>query len=103
MPEAIININTIGDNTIIPADADFRYDITTMFFVVSGSVSVMFKSGATMLTGAMPFLATGQFVLDDFSFDSIVKCGIGEAFIINLSSAIQVGGRLSYVKKRKQP
>lgn len=93
---AIININTIGNNTIIAAPgAGLMIKITSIVFVCTGAVTVTLYSGTTALTGAMSFAANGGI---DFGSDLFpLTLGTNEAFIINLGGGTQVSGFAEYI------
>ena len=98
---ASIDIAATGDNTIVASPgANFVIKIVKLLFVCTGAVAVTLKSGANSLTGAMSFSATGGIGFDgDFT---PIEMNANEAFIINLSGAIQVSGFVLYYIERTQ-
>lgn len=95
MNSAIINATASGDTEVVAAVADRKIRVIGLLFGAADGVSVKFKSGSNDLTGAMPQAENGG-----------VSCGVpggifetnaGEALNINLSSAVAVGGVVSYL------
>ena len=96
--EVKLGFASSGDNTIVAAVAGQVIRVYKIFFVVASAVSVKFKDGAgTDLTAAMSLTGSGSFVLD---FDPYpwVSTTSGNAFVINLSGAVQASGRLWYTQ-----
>lgn len=94
---ASLSFASSGDNTIISATAAQTSRVFKIFFTVATACTVIFKSDATALTGSMTFTSGGSFVLD-FDAEPWFITGTNEAFIINLSVASQVSGRVYYSK-----
>ncbi len=91
---ASIQTNSSGDTTIVPAVAGKRIRVVSVAIVAGGNVSVRFKSGATWITGTMVFGQSGGLA---HSFEGgLFQTNVGEALIINLSAAVQVGGYIVY-------
>lgn len=91
--DAVVNISSSGDNTIVAAVAGKRIVVVNYLIIAGGTVNATWKSGSTSKSGPMPLIAnTGAAAPDGRWF----KTGIGEALVLNLSSAIQVSGHLSY-------
>ena len=99
MPEAVIDINSSGDNTIVTAVTGYRVIIDKLLIIATGAVAVTLKTGSTNLTGAMFFAASQELKLFKDA-DPWFTCNTSEAFIINLGAAVQVGGTIIY-KLRK--
>ena len=96
--EAALNFASSGDNTIVSASSGKIVRIFRIFFVVAGDVNVKMKDGAgTDLTAAMTMKTGGSFVLDYDSFPWFSTVA-GNAFLINLSGAVQVSGRIYYTQ-----
>ncbi len=95
--EAVISFNAAGDNTIIAAPgAGLRIRVYGLEFgPIAGASDLTKKSAATALTGAQNFPANGGEILDRGNFPWYT-CGLNEAFIINSSAAVNVGGRVWY-------
>lgn len=95
LEEAAINHAANGDNTIIAARTGQRIRVYQLFFVVNAAVNIIFKEGSNNLTGTINMLANGSFVLD-FSGYPWFTTASGSAFLINLSAAQQVSGRIYF-------
>jgi len=92
---ASINIASNGDNTVIAAQAGKMIMIHQLFLVCAGAVSLKFKDGAsTDLCPALPMLTSGGLTFD--YKEPWFVTSQGNAFIINLSAAVQVSGRIYY-------
>ena len=94
--ENALDFSTVGDNTIVAGVSGLNVRVHRIFFVVSGSVVVTFKDGSGALTGPMTFLANSTFVLDDTNTIPWFTTAVGTGFIINLSTSVQVSGRVYY-------
>jgi len=93
--DASISISSSGDNTIVSGTAAQTIRVFRLMLACASGVNVTFKDGAsTSLTGAMPF---GGIVLDA-SGDPWFVTSSANAFVINLSGAVQCSGKLSYTK-----
>lgn len=91
-----INAASSGDNTLIAAVVGQTIRVHKLFFVASGAVNIKFKDGASSdLTPATPFYAGGGVVLD-FDGDPWFVTTAGNAFVLNLSAAVQISGRIYY-------
>ncbi len=90
-------ISTIGDNTVIAAPAAGNsIRIYHLDYITSGAVTVRLKSGAgTNLSGLYPYPDIAGYAFDASSSGPI-KCGDGEAFVINLSAGVALGGMIIY-------
>ena len=97
---ASIDISTSGDNTIIaaPAGTSEYLAIDHINFVPNSAITIILKSGSTSLSGAYSITANQGFVLENSYSDpdGLITCAKGEAFIINLSGAVQVSGFIKY-------
>lgn len=91
--EVLIDTAASGDTTLLAGAAGFRYLVRQVFLVPTTAVTVTFKSGSNKLTGAMALAATAIFQLE-YNEMPWMTTNTGEALIINLGAAIQVGGRL---------
>jgi hypothetical protein len=99
MLSAPVNTATAGDNTIIAAPAG-----TSMIRVhgyvldAGGAVSVIWKNGATALTGAMPLAANSPLVAPE-ALGGWFDLSPAAALVLNLSAAVQVSGHVLYSLK----
>lgn len=96
---AVLSISTSGDNTLIAAPGNGRYiaiDFILMF--PTTAVGVLLKSGSTSLSATLPLDAKQAIVVDNAATlqDGIITCANNEAFVINLDSAVQLGGWIKY-------
>ena len=107
-----IDTNVSGDTTLVDFSTavatfiDNTQDIDTTklrIFVINyvvntaGANAVKFISGSTDLTGPMSLAIDGN-TIGAFSKREfpVLTCGQNEDLIINLSSAVQISGHLSY-------
>lgn len=96
LTSASINASSSGNNTLVAAVAGQTVRVYALFLVVAGTVGIKFNGGSD-LTGVMTFGAGGGMVLDRMGvpwFTSTVANG----FILNLSAAVQVSGRIYYAQ-----
>lgn len=94
---ASVDFSASGDNTIVSGVALQTIRVYKIFLVVGGVTNLTFKDGATGLTGAIPMLANGAFVLD-FDTEPWFVTTAGNSFIINSSSGVQISGRCYYTQ-----
>lgn len=94
----VVSFASSGDNTVIPAPARGYIAIDNINFVPNSSVTVKLVSGSTDLSGAYSLTANQGFTQDNTfqNQDGVITCGYGEAFIINLGSAVQCSGFVRY-------
>jgi hypothetical protein len=96
LSSAAINAAGVGDNTLVAAVALQTVRVFRLFLVAAAAVVIKFKDGAgTDLTGPISLGAGGGIVLD-FDGEPWFKTSAGNAFILNLSGAVQVSGRIYY-------
>ena len=93
-----ISIASGGNNTIIAAPAQGYIAIDNINFVPAGVVSVKLVSGTTDLSGVYSLTANQGYTQDNTfgNQDGVITCLPGEAFIINLSGAVQCSGFCRY-------
>ena len=96
MPTTPIIASASGDTTVIAAVSTRRFSIKRLFLVAKGAVDVQFKSGSTLISGVMSMAANGQIDLPDGSESFFIGTVVNNAFVINLSGAIVVGGFCVY-------
>lgn len=98
LTEAAINAAASGDNTIVAAVAAQTVRVMKLFLTVAQACTLTFKSGAgTSLTGAITLSAGASIVLD-LDGEPWFTTGSGSAFVINLSAAVQMSGRIYYTQ-----
>ena len=93
--ELSISAASSGDNTLIPAVSNHVLEIFKIWFVVASDVTIVFKHGSTAYDGPVTMKAGGSFVLDEGEHPWF-GTAVNEAFILNLSGAVQVSGRIYY-------
>lgn len=95
---AVINTTSTGNNTLISAATNQIIRVFKIFFVVGGTTNITMQDGAsTALTGAMPFVANGAFVLDN-SGTPWFTSSAGNAIVLNQSGAVQISGAVYYTQ-----
>jgi hypothetical protein len=94
--QAPINFSASGDNIIIPGVAGKRIKVLQFFFVLAATTNLTYKSGSTALSGPLDFGSNAAQVQDFIQLP--YTCNVGDPFIINSSSAVQVGGTVWYVQ-----
>ena len=94
----VIDISSSGDNTIIAAPTNGFIAIDHINFMPTSAVSVVLKRGSTSLSGAYPLDAKQALTLENPSdwAKGVQNTNPTEAFILNLSSAVQVSGFIRY-------
>ena len=94
-----IDDSSSGDNTIIPAPTSPAYiAIDHVNILPTSAVTVKFQSATTELTGHYPLDAKQAPTPENPSDweDGRMQTAAGEAFVMNLSAAVQVGGYVRY-------
>ncbi len=97
LTEVIINQSASGDTTLVSATSSLVTRLYSVFLVVAGITNLTFKDGSTALTGAMPFVANQGMALD-LRAEPWFTGTANTAFILNSSQAVQVSGRMYYLK-----
>lgn len=97
----VINTASSGDTTIVPAIAGMRIRVVGYTALAAGAVVVTWKSASTALSGPMTIggsvgLSMAQNQSTDQSEFGIIQTAPGEALVLGLSAAVQVGGHLNY-------
>lgn len=97
----VINTALIGDTTIVPAIAGMRIRVVGYTALAAGAVVVTWKSDSTALSGPMAIGTTVGLLLtqnqtSDQSEFGIIQTAPGEALVLGLSAAVQVGGHINY-------
>lgn len=98
--QAPIDVSASGDNVILAASSPDRvFGVYRLFFVLGATAAdITIKRGATALSGAVPMLGYGAFMLD-FTEEHWFATLPGEDFIINLSAATQLAGTVYYTER----
>ena len=97
--EASISAASSGENVLVAGTASQTIRVFAIFLIAAAAVDIKFKDAAsgTDLTGAMSLAAKGGMVLDPMG-EPWFKTATAGAFILNLSAAVQVSGRIYYTK-----
>src|SRR3970040_1161838 len=88
---AVIDASSIGDNTIVAADATRKIKVLSYTLVTAAGVSVQWKSAsATNLSGAMAFSINGILTnpIGSPAGGHLFETAINQALVLNLSLAI---------------
>ena len=94
---ADVNIASSGDNTVIASQSGKCLEVYKFWVVSEGAVNLKFKDGATALNAtAVHLTADGSSMFFPVDGKSYWGTSQGNAFIINLSGAVQVSGRIYY-------
>lgn len=95
-----IDVNTSGDNTIIPAASGLKLKVTSCMLVVAGDVDMRFESdaGGTALSGVMSFAADGNGFVWPPAMPGYhwIETAASNLLNLELSAAVQVGGFINY-------
>lgn len=101
MKTAVINTAVIGANTIVAAVVGKRIRLLNYTIVVGGTVIVTWKSASTNLSGPMPMVANDSLSASagesmPVGMVPLMQTGVNEALVLDLSTAVQVSGHLTY-------
>jgi hypothetical protein len=99
--QAIININTAGDNIIVPVVLLAKVRVLARWYRSNGSVIVTPKSGVGITAttiGGPDTLKEGYGVSDCWSPNYFYETLEGEALNFYLSANVQVSGELNYIE-----
>jgi hypothetical protein len=92
-----ISFTGVGDQVIAAGTVGYKIAVLQFFFVVSAAVTLVFKSGASsLISGPMPFLASGAYFQDFIELP--MSCADGDAFVVNTSTTVTLGGTLWYAR-----
>lgn len=102
MKYAVVNASASGSNTVVAAVANKRIRVLSYVIIASGAVTVTWQSASTAISGPMALAANGGAAP---SAGQSVPAGLigqfetnqGEALVVNLGSAISVGGHITYI------
>ncbi len=94
LEKADIDIAASGDNTIIAAPSIGYLAIDFITLLPTSAVEVQMKTGSTNYGGPLPLDAKQPFTFENAMQNEhgVLTMGAGEAFVINLDSAVQCGG-----------
>lgn len=96
--KADINAASSGDNIIIAAPSFGYLAIDFITLIPSSAVTVQMKNGSTSYGGPLPLDQKQPFTFENtlHNESGVITCLPGEAFVINLNAAVQVGGFIRY-------
>ena len=94
----VVSFASSGDNTIISAPTNGRIVIDLLSLVPNFAVGLKLIAGVRDQSGRYSLTANQGFTLDNPSGSrwEAVRCLPGEAFKINIDSAVQVSGLCDY-------
>jgi hypothetical protein len=100
---AVINATASGDNTIVPAVPNKYIRVLAYTALTDANVTIKWKSNSTDISGPMPILASGglapsigQLGTAGYGTFGLCETEAGQALILNLSAAANVGGMITY-------
>jgi hypothetical protein len=95
---AVIDAAASGNNTLIAAPSRGYIAVDHINILPTSAVSVTFKSGSTALTGPYPLDTKQPITLENALHhqDGVLTCAPGEALVMTLGGAVQVGGMIRY-------
>lgn len=94
--DAVIDASGSGDNEIVAAVAGKSIRVVAFFMVAGAAVTAKFRSGSTDISGPLPLAANGGVSAE--ARHGLFQTNPGEALNLNLGSAVQVGGALTYAE-----
>jgi hypothetical protein len=97
--QAPINFSASGDNIIVPSMSGTFVKVLQLLLVSGGATTLIFKSGVSLLSGPMPMLASGSILLSYVQLP-LQTLNLGDAFVINNSAAIQIGGIIWFLQSQ---
>lgn len=92
--QASLNIAASGDNTVVAAVVGQTIRVWKILLVANAAVNIRFKDGAATDLTATINLTANQGIVLDLDAEPWFLTSAGNAFIINLSAAVQVSGRV---------
>jgi hypothetical protein len=95
---APISTSGSGAQTLITGVASMIIQVYKLWMVVGAATNVQFKSNTSNLSGLVPMAASGALVLDDVGPAPWFVTAPGEAFILNSSAAVNIGGQIWYTQ-----
>jgi len=96
MANAVVNVSSSGDNTIISAPTAGFIRVHGYVLLAANSVTVRWRDdNPTNYTGQMACGAGGGAVAPD-TRDGWFDLPVGKALVLNLSSAVAVAGHVKY-------
>lgn len=97
--EVAVDVSGAGDHIIVAGVVGKTIRVFKLFLVLGGDTMLTFKDGATEFDGPLSMLASGAIVFDEPRPPRHwFKTSDGNDFIINLSNAVQLSGRVYYTQ-----
>ncbi len=103
MATFVIDTAVSGNNTIVAGVTGKIIRVTSLVLVCAGTVTVQWFSGATKLSGAMPFVANTGYALssppglDANRQNPYLQTLAGDNLILALGGNVQVSGHGTYL------
>lgn len=98
---AVVSAADSGDNTLVAAVTGKQIKVHNIVLIVPSAVSIYFKSGSTAIGGnsstPLAIGANGGFAPGEAKLGHFTTAA-GEALVLNLSSAVSVGGWIVYTE-----
>lgn len=95
---AVINATASGDNTIVAAVSGKVVRVISYLLIANGTVTATWKQGATNISGPLPLVVNAGACAPEAT-RGWMETASNAALILNLSSAVTVGGHISYVEE----
>jgi hypothetical protein len=98
-----VNASSSGNNTIVSAITGRKIRVVNYTLISAAAVTVTWKSGSsTNISGPMALAANGGMAPSSSALTPAGMIGVfetssGESLVLNLGSAIAVGGHLTYI------
>lgn len=97
--EVAVDLSTAGDNIIVAGVAGKTIRVFKLFLVLGGDTLLTFKDGPTEFDGPLTMTTGGAIVFDEPRPPRHwFKTSDGNDFIINLSTPVQLSGRVYYTQ-----
>jgi len=93
---AKIDTASSGDNTIVTGTSGNKIIVYSIVVIVGGANNIVWKSGSTTIIGACNLAANGGYHFE--SMLGVCEAASGENLVINLSSAEQTGGTVTFAQ-----
>ena len=93
---AVVSLSAGGDMEVVAAIPGKRLYVLASAVVPDMSVDIQWKSGTTAISGVIPMDAKG---VDNPSYCPYgnFRTATGEALVLNSSSAVDIGGHITYL------
>lgn len=95
MPSQSISTAASGDTVIVSAPGAGKFlRVYSYGLIAGGTVQATWKSGSLARTGPLPLIVNSG--SNETDPDGLFDCAPNEALILNLSTGVQVSGRVRY-------